>query len=222
MTAAIIQLLLWFMPWPIRRRILNLLFGYDIARGAKIGRSILVVEKLTMEPGSSIGSLNYAKGLRQIHLGESASIGNLNWITATSRHSDQFFVDQADRDPVLLIGPHSAITNRHLIDCTDTVDVGSFSTVGGWNSQIITHSIEVKSSQQRSGKIKIGDYCFVGSRVVILKGAVLPPNSILSAGSVLNTTDTAPYGLFSGTPAKRVREIDPAAMYFHRHQGFVT
>lgn len=217
----LVQLLLFLLPWRIRRRLLQVLFDWTIAPGAKIGLSVLVVEHVKLAPDAHIGHLNIIKGLSSLDLGEASRIGNLNWITANAASVSRHFIEDTNRYPSLTVGNHAAITHRHLVDCTDRVEIGEFSTFGGWRSQILTHSIDVGLGRQSATPVSIGRYCFVGTGVVILKGSSLPDYAVLGAGSVLTKPMTEPYTLYSGVPAIPVSELDKDSKYFTRDTGFV-
>lgn len=217
----LIQLLLLLLPWRIRRPLLQALFGWTIAPGAKIGLSVIAVKHVKLAPDAQIGHLNIIKGLSSLDLGNSSLIGNLNWITANPAAGLRHFVEDTNRYPSLIVGDHAAITHRHLVDCTDRVEIGEFSTFGGWRSQILTHSIDVGLGRQSATPVSIGRYCFVGTSVVILKGSLLPDYSVLGAGSVLTKPMTKPYTLYSGVPAVPVSELDKDSRYFTRNTGFV-
>ena len=210
------------LPWRLRRNALRLFFGYEIDPSAKIGLSLISVGMLRMGPRARVGHLTRVKGLRELSIGEAASLGNLNWVTAVPSGHPVFFTSDVDRNPSLVIERHAAITHRHLIDCTDRVVVGEFSTVAGWRSQILTHAIDVRLSRQSAESISIGRYCFVGTGVVILKGACLPDYSILSAGSVLASAMSDSFTLYSGVPAIAAKPLDRASGYFQRTQGYVN
>jgi acetyltransferase-like isoleucine patch superfamily enzyme len=217
-----IQFLLMALPWRLRRSALRLILGYEIDPSARIGLSLISVRTLRMGPKARIGHLTRVKGLQELSIGEAASLGNLNWVTAVpSGHAVHFAADQ-ERNPSLVIERHAAITHRHLIDCTDRVVVGEYSTVAGWRSQILTHAIDVRLSRQSAASISIGRYCFVGTGVIILKGACLPNYSILSAGSVLAAAMSDSFMLYSGVPAVAVKPLDQTSSYFQRTQGFVN
>lgn len=217
-----VQSLLMFLPWWLRRSALRLLFGYEIDPSARIGFSLISVGKLRMGPGARIGHLTRVKGLVELSIGEGAELGNLNWVTAVHSNHPVHFAADEERNPSLVIERHAAITHRHLIDCTDRVVVGEYSTVAGWRSQILTHAIDVRLSRQSAESVSIGRYCFVGTGVVILKGACLPDYSILSAGSVLAATMSDSFMLYSGVPAVAIKPLDRTSRYFHRTQGFVN
>ena len=197
-------------------------FGYDIAPDARIGYSLVLIRRLVLAPRSGIGHLNYIKGADEVALGRCSGIGHLNWITAFPSGSETgHFASQPARAPRLVIGEHSAITNRHLIDCTDEVRIGNFTTFAGFRSQILTHSIDLRLSQQRAKPIVIGDYAFVGTGCVLLGGGRLPDFSVLGAGSVLNKPFDKTYTLYAGAPAEPRKALDPELAYFRRPTGFV-
>lgn len=221
MKAAFLQIVLFPLPWPLRRRLLNWLFGFRIHPEAKVGLSLLLVDRLSLDRQSKIGHLTIIKGLQSVVLDERASLGNLNWVTAVSIASKRHFTADVGRATQLHIEQHAAITHRHLIDCTNSVTIGAFSTFAGWGSQILTHAIDLQAGRQSSAPVRVGRYCFVGTRAVILKGAVLPDRSVLAAGSVLGKAMTEEDTIYNGVPAAPVRRIDPEGKYFTREVGFV-
>lgn len=222
MTAIWVQFLLMILPWGLRRNGLRLFFGYEIDPSARIGLSLISVRRLRMGPKARIGHLTYVKGLQDLLIGEAAELGNLNWVTAFPLGNHAHFVADAERNPSLVIERHAAITHRHLIDCTDRVVVGEFSTVAGWRSQILTHAIDIRLSRQSAASVSIGRYCFVGTGAVILKGARLPDYCILGAGSVLADAMADAATLYSGVPAVAVKPLERKSGYFQRTQGFVS
>jgi acetyltransferase-like isoleucine patch superfamily enzyme len=215
----LLQIFVFVLPWTIRRRVLNMLLGFEIEPEASIGLSVLNVRSLKMARASKIGHLNYAKGLSEIKLGDSALLGNLNWITGVPLGDRNVFMDEIGRNPALYLGDHAAITHRHYIDCTNLVVVGPYSTVAGWGTQIVTHGIDIASARQSSRAIEIGSYCFVGTRVILLKGAKLPNYSVLSPGSVLRKEEHDTFSLYSGVPASKIRGLAVDSAYFTRKQG---
>jgi len=210
------------MPWRVKKYIYLHIFHYEINSDAKVGFSLILPGHLFLGKNSRIGHFNLIKGVAEVTLGESTSIGNLNWISGFPKAtSSPHFSDQVNRSPKLNIGDHSAITNRHLIDCTDTVTIGRFSTFAGFRSQILTHSISINESRQRSGPVVIGDYAFIGTGSIILPNSCLPSFSVLGAGSVLNKQYSEEYQLYAGNPARPVKSLDHDAAYFNRKAGYV-
>src|SRR5271157_5394178 len=123
-----ISVFLFLFPWPLRRRLLTALFGYKIHRTARIGFSIICPDRLEMAERSRIGSLTMCKGLSLLKLNESASLGNLNWISGMPLNDKKFMTDEPDRRPELIVDAHAAITTRHYIDCSNAIHVGKFTT----------------------------------------------------------------------------------------------
>lgn len=212
-----------FLPWQLRRLILVRFLGYSIHKSASIGFSLIVPKRLEMGPGARIGHLNMCKtGIELLQLGECAILGSLNWICAVPLDSVAHFQHQADRRPELIVQEHAAITTRHYIDCSDRISIGRFSTFAGLRSVVLTHSIDLKTCKQSVAPVSVGDYCFVGTSVVILAGGGLPNYSILGANSLLNKAFDEPYCLYGGNPARPIKPLTPDLMYFSRTAGFVA
>jgi acetyltransferase-like isoleucine patch superfamily enzyme len=209
------------LPWLLRRVLLQLCCGYCLHPTSRIGLALVYVDELVMGEHTSIGHLTVCKGLRKLHMGAHSSIGRGNWITGFPAENKTFFAHQTDRVPELIIGAQSAITHRHIIDCTNAVHIGEFTTVAGYRSQILTHSIDLMDCRQSSAPVTIGDYCFVGTDCVLLGGSALPSYSALGAKSLLNKAYTETHSLYAGVPAKPLKSLEPEMKYFQRDVGFV-
>lgn len=212
----------FFFPWFLRRRFLNKFFGFEIQKGAYIGYAWIFPKKLVMYPGSRIDHFTVAVNLNKIEIGANASIGRGNWITGFPTNKDSLhFKHQPERRAEMILGEHSAITKNHHLDCTNLLHIGSYTTIAGYNSQFLTHSINTNENRQDSAPIYIGSYSFVGTNVVVLGGAYLPNYSILGAKSLLNKSFTKEWVLYGGVPALELKDIPTSAKYFSRKSGFV-
>lgn len=220
--SAIAKLLVILLPWPLRRLVLCKCFGYRIHPSCRIGLSWVFPKELVMEEKARIGHLTVCKGLKQLHLGPQSSLGNLNWVTGFPHELTSSFQHKTDRRAALILDRHSAVTHRHLIDCTDLVTVGEFSTVAGYHSKILTHSLDLESNRQSCSPVSIGSYCFVGTNCVLLDGSRLPDCSVLAAGSVLKKAYSDTYQLYGGVPAQSVKALPKEWAYFSRTVGFVS
>ena len=177
---------------------------------------------LVMEEGAIIDTFNVAINLDKITMKANSSIGRSNWITGfPTKTNSKHFAHQSDRRSELIIGEFSAITKKHHIDCTNLITIGAFATIAGYQSQLLTHSIDIYENHQNSKPIYIGDYTFIGTNAVILGGAKLPSNSVLGAKSLLNKSFEEEYMLYAGVPAKPTSKISTDAKYFKRPIGFV-
>lgn len=209
-----------FLPWALKRWVLRRFWGYQIADGARIGLSYVFPGELVMGEGAYIGHFNVAIHLGKLDCGAHSVIDRSNWITGHPPKGAHF-THRTQREPVLVVGEHAAITKSHIIDCTDKIEIGAFTTIAGYHSQLITHGINVVEGRQDCKPIRIGAYCLVGTRVTVLGGAALPDRSLLGAGSVLNKAHTEECAVYAGQPAVKVKSVDPNAAYFHRKRGFV-
>lgn len=217
-----LKLATFLLPWPLRRRALIGWFGYEIHPSARIGLAWVFPRKLVMAAGARIDHFTVAIHLERIEMKEYAKIGRGNWITGfpvngNSRH----FQHQPERRAELRMGEYAAVTKNHHLDCTNLIEIGRFSTIAGYHSQFLTHSINVVENRQDSAPIHIGEYTFVGTNVVVLGNSSLPAYSVLGAKSLLNKQHTDEWTLYGGVPAKGVQKIPASAKYFSRTSGFV-
>lgn len=218
----IIKFFIVFLPWPIKRIVLIKFFNYKLHSKSKIGLSFIFPDYLEMGEEAVIGNLTVVINLEKVFIGKKSTIGRNNWITGFPKDSmSKHFRHQKNRMPELIMGEHSSITKNHHIDCTNSIVIGDFVTIAGYNSQLLTHSIDIVESRQDSAPIKIGDYSFVGTNVVILGGASLPAYSVLGAKSLLNKNFSEEWMLYGGVPAKPIKNIEKVEKYFCRNEGFV-
>lgn len=216
------MLISFLFPWKQRRSFLEKQFGYVLHPSSHIGWAWIFPEQLVMEANARIGHLTLCKKIALLHLHEDATIGRGNWITGFPQDSSLHFANEPERRPQLILGEHSAITHRHLIDCTNSVTVGKFTTFAGFRSQVLTHTIDLAQNRQVSAPVSIGDYCFVGTNSVLLGGSRLPDYCVLGAKSLLNQSFTETHTLYGGVPARAVQKLAPDLAYFHRSAGFVV
>jgi acetyltransferase-like isoleucine patch superfamily enzyme len=209
------------LPWFLKRPLMQSLLGYRLHPSARIGLSIVAAAEVELGEGARIGNLNVVRGLSRLELGPHAIIAQLNWITGFPAGPSPHFAHQPDRKPTLLLGAHCAITSRHLLDCTNRITIGAFTTIAGFRSQILTHSIDLAVNRQSSNEVKIGEYCFVGTGCIVLPGANLPDYCVLGAGAVLNEAMTEGHTLYAGVPARAVKKMPVDSAYFTRQRGFV-
>lgn len=214
--------LLAFLPSSAKRFIYNNILGHDIHPTAKIGLSFVKVQKLKMGPNARIRNFNIIRNLEVLELGESASIGGRNYISALPIGSKKHFLNEKDRKQALILEAHSSIVSNHFFDCNNTISIGHHTTIAGHGTSFFTHGIDIEENLQKSAPISIGNYCMVGACSVIIKGAVLPDCSILAANSTLHKAYETTHMLYSGVPAKAIKELAPESLYFHRTTGSIA
>lgn len=210
---ALVQVMLLGLPWPWRRRALELGFGYQIDPTARIGCSVILAREVILGAGARIGHLTMCRGLDRVVLAENANIGPLNWIYAIPRGLGYF--TEVPRRPELILDQAGCITRRHIIDCSDQVHVGAFALVAGYRSQILTHSVSLTAGKQTVRPITIEAFSFVGSACILLPGSRLPHHSALVAGSTLRHAYDAPYRIYGGVLATDLGELAEDAHFFH-------
>lgn len=213
------------LPASLRRQVGRHVLGWDIDPTAYIGRSIIDVNRLSMGPGSSIGPRNVIRNLEELRLDEGASIATRNHIIGWPLTST-LFPHSPNRDPSLIVGKHAMITVGHEIDCCDRVEIGDYSALAGFNSQILTHSLNLVRDRQETRPVVIGDRSAVMSACILQSGARVPPRSIVSAGSVITTKLGKELTFYRGNPAEAVRELPETLQYFLRgtpgHHAYET
>ena len=180
------------------------------------------VVQLRLGPGSCLGHFSIIRNLQRLDLGENATIGTFNWVFGMAGHHELYFASEKDRLSELTMAAESALTSRHIVDCTNRVVIGAYTTIAGFRSQILTHGINIEKNKQSSEPVVIGKYCLIGSGSMILKGAVVPDYSIIGAGSVFRGQPNKPYQMYAGVPARPIKTLSRDTGYFRRDFGPVS
>jgi acetyltransferase-like isoleucine patch superfamily enzyme len=211
------------LPWTLKRWCLTRFFGYSVHPTARIGFSWIFPLKLHVGPHAHIGHLTYVRPIDLLYLGAHAKIGSANWITGfNTKDRLPHFIDEPGRHAHLTLHEHSAITSRHLIDCTAGVTVNAFATVAGYRSQILTHAIDIVANKQSSAPVEIGRFSFIGTSTTILKGCVIAPFAVVGAGAVVAQSLEDEFTLYGGVPARPIKRINVHCSYFSRTDGTVV
>jgi acetyltransferase-like isoleucine patch superfamily enzyme len=215
------HIIIALLPSRIKIFIFTHIFSAQIHPSARIGFSLIKVKKLVMGENSSIGHFNSIRGLDLLQLGSHAVIRNANTLSAMPLAATKQFFSELNRFPAFILGEHSAVIKGHFFDCNNTITIGHHSIIAGISSVFFTHGINIDKNRQESSPITIGDYCMVGARCVITKGASLPNNCVLGSNSTLHKAFTQCHTLYSGVPALAVKSLSEEAEFFHRKIGYV-
>ena len=89
----------------------------------------------------------------------------------------------------------------------EDIEVGDKSAIT-FRCVIITHFMEPLSDGERvykRGKVKIGNYVFIGAHSIITKPVIIGDYSIVAAGSVV-TKDIPPCEIWGGVPARFMKK----------------
>jgi acetyltransferase-like isoleucine patch superfamily enzyme len=217
-----LESLVWLLPGGALKNKLLQMFGHDVARSARIG-PVLVrnVGCAVIGDGATISALNVFRSLRLLQMGAGATMGSLNTVSAHPAY-------QALHPDVgcLIMGDGAIITSRHNVDCSGIVRIGEMSAVAGQRTTILSHEIDITVNVQTAGQVTIGDRSVVLTNCLVLKGAVLPPCSLLTAGSMLIRSRQLdpPSGIYGGSPARFVRAnpAEDGESWFEREESATT
>jgi carbonic anhydrase/acetyltransferase-like protein (isoleucine patch superfamily) len=212
----LMAVLMIVLPQSLKRRVGRVLFGWDIHPTAYLGPSLIIASKLTMGPRASIGWLNVIRGLEELRLDEDAQIGGRNWVYGFPKEGFEPFEHLSNRRSALILGKRAEITIGHKIDCSDRVELRDFAVVAGFESTLLTHSVDLVRDRHVTRPLEIGMHSVVMTDCILLNGAHVPDFCIISAGSVVNTRLKQEYTFYRGNPAEPVRELPPTLGFFRR------
>jgi maltose O-acetyltransferase len=104
------------------------------------------------------------------------------------------------------IGNDSIIGNNAFLDGRAPLVIGNHTDIASevmiYNSE---HNINSIDFSAREEKVEIGDYCFIGPRVIILPGVKIGKGCVIGAGAVV-TKDVADFSVVGGVPAEVIGE----------------
>ncbi|HZU79751.1 MAG TPA: hypothetical protein VE991_07520 [Acidimicrobiales bacterium] len=206
------------LPSGLKRHLGRWFFGWDIHPTAYLGRSLVMVNRLVMGPGSSIGPFNVIRDLEELRLDEGASIAARNWIAGFPLDSPHF-PNSPNRDPSLVLGKGAMITVGHEIDCADRVEIGDHAGLAGFRCTVLTHSLDLVRDRFVTQPVEVGHHTAIMTDVVLLNGTRVPPRCIVSAGSVVNTRLTEELTFYCGNPAEATRTLPATLKYFRRGEA---
>ena len=207
-------------------RVALCVLGHEVGPGARIGFSLLLVDRLVLQEGARIGHFNFLRlrrlvmrqgsyfgranfvhGPLSIAMATRAAIGNRNKIVRAP-------IGLVTRGPALLrLGELSKITADHRVDCTSSLWVGDFSTIAGTGTQIWTHGYvhdEQGPGRYRvDGRVVIGSNVYVGSSCILTTGVHIADGIIVGAGTTVARSLTEP-GMYVSVGLRRLeRPVDP-------------
>lgn len=198
------MLILLLLPTRIAR-ILILSRQIRISRGARIGLSLVDVDRLTLDENSRIGHLNVIKGSFGLILSNNAGIGHMNLILR-SRLEGPTTAD-------LRVGIWSKITGGHRVDVTRSITIGNYSTIAGHGSQLWTHGYvhgdEGLDRYRLDGAIRIGNNVSIGSGCIISMGVSIADRILIGAGATVAKDLDEPALYVAAGLRKLSKPVDP-------------
>lgn len=203
-------------PPPLKPKLLNAM-GHCVAQGARIGFSLVRVERLCMQAGARIGHFNWID-LRRLAMRHGASIGAMNTIkrAMSIRLADHASIGNRNAiirgwspspvEPALLrLGVWSKLTSEHYVEMTRSICLGDYSTIAGVRTQFWTHGfVHAEKGFDRYlvvGKIYIGDNVYIGSGSVVTCGVrIANAVTVGVASSVVKSLEQP--GLYAAQPLR--------------------
>jgi len=197
-------LLIFLAPGPLARLVGNAM-GFRIAKGAKIGFSLVAVDHLDMAPNAYIGHFNKLSGPFSICMDNNAGIGHSNVITRAP-------IGVCIGGSALRLGVWTKITSRHRIDCTTSVTLGDYSVIAGNGCQVWTHGyVHERTGLDRyriDGPVEIGDNVYIGSMCFIASGVTIGSGIIVGGGTSVGK-DLIEEGLYVSSPLRHLPRPKP-------------
>lgn len=189
--------------------------GHKVDPRARIGCVLAIrVNEISVGKNSSIGHLNVFRDLSSLVLGESATVGQWNWISASAP------LVASGAPGLLAMKRHSALTSRHYLDASGGIHIGAYTTVAGVRTTIVTHGIDWGEGAQRTSPVTIGDYCMIGSNAIVTPGCTVGDQIVTGMGACLVGEVTESGALYVSDRASVVRR-GLKGKYFERETGFV-
>jgi acetyltransferase-like isoleucine patch superfamily enzyme len=199
------QAAVWLLPASSVKNSLLRSFGHIIGNRVVIGPTLVFgCRRFVLDDSVVVAVGNVFRGMNLVQLGSEVRIGSWNWISAHPGY--QRYSDEAG---CLLVGAGTYFTSRHYLDCSGSLEVGQWSAIAGQRSTFQTHEMDLMTNETTVGRIRVGDRSFIGTGCIVLRGAVLPPRSMLAAGSTLTRSDVGEpeSGLWAGSPARFIRAM---------------
>lgn len=112
-----------------------------------------------------------------------------------------------------MIGNNSIVNQKVRIDTRGGVIIGDNVSISA-DVQILTadHDIMSRTFEGHSGSVLIGDFVFIGTRAMILKGVSLGKGSVVCAGAVV-TKNVDDFSVVAGVPAREIYKRTTALDY---------
>ena len=237
MKKSLIAIFILMFPLRYIRSILSLL-GHEIEKDCIIGFSWLYVDKIVMRKGSRVGNFNFIE-INNIELESKAWIGsnniirgdinvNINCNGSIGRKNRISRAQIKSRITYnlsyLSIGTWGQIVHNCMIDCTRSIYIGDYTTVGGSNTQMWTHGYyHANTGIERiriDGEINIGNNVYVGSRCTFMPGVKVADGIHIGANCCISKS-LEKSGMYVSQPLRYIEnDIDSIREKLDKVEGY--
>jgi acetyltransferase-like isoleucine patch superfamily enzyme len=190
-----------FKIWILRR------IGNEIGENVQLGPALVInCGRFMLADDSVIFGMNLFRNLAAVKMGKRAIIGQLNQFTAAPLYQRASF-----RAGFLSLEEHAGITNRHYVDCSGQVLLRPYAAIGGVQTTVLSHQIDLQQNRMSVGKIVVDENAIAVTRCVLLMDSHLPPRSVLGAHSLLMkfpADHEGKSGLYAGSPAQFIHGLE--------------
>jgi acetyltransferase-like isoleucine patch superfamily enzyme len=120
-------------------------------------------------------------------------------------------IDETYFDKRIIIGNKNYFNRNLMLDACGTIEIGDYNMFGP--DVYVTDSdhtfgfgLSPSKAPMDIGKVKIGNHCWIGAKVVILKDVELGDGCVVGAGAVV--TKSFPAGsVITGVPARLLKQL---------------
>ena len=114
----------------------------------------------------------------------------------------------------LTIGEKTFINAGCYFEAVAPISIGADTAIG-MQAMFVTsaHPIDENgrfSTEAQPKPVVVGNNCWIGARAMVLPGVTIGDGVVVAAGAVV-ARDCEPRGLYAGVPARRIRDLGPAA-----------
>lgn len=176
------------------------------AKGMMVGKGVQLRYVHKIKFGSFLklgnGVQIHALGNRGISIGNNVSIGDMSRVIVSTTLNEL--------GSHIAIGNNTGIGEYAYLGGGGGLDIGSECIIGQYfschpeNHNFENTSKSIKSQGVFRKGIKIGNDCWIGSKVTILDGVVIGDHSVIAAGSVV-TRSFGPHSVIGGVPARLLK-----------------
>jgi len=144
------------------------------------------------------------------------------WLGSLGKHTGVMMGARFLNGRKVFIGDHNVINRGCVLDGRRyTIRTGRNVSIGP-ESVILTlgHDPQSPDFDCRGGDVEIGDYAWLGYRVLVLPGVTIAAGAVVGAGSVV-AKSVEPYTIVAGNPARKIGERQNALSYEHNYDPFL-